>query len=79
MAYAWLRRHPVAATPLVGALKIKHIDGVVDALSLPGEETARLDPDYTPRRDSHCVSGRAMLARASETATGFTALIVALP
>ena len=79
VAYAWLRRHSVVAAPLVGALTIKHIDDAVAALSLTltDDEAARLEADYTPRRDSQGVSDPAMLARASETATGFTASAVA--
>jgi aryl-alcohol dehydrogenase-like predicted oxidoreductase len=81
VAYAWLRRHPVVAAPLVGALKTSHIDDAVAALSLTltDEEAARLEADYTPRRDSQGVSEPAMLAHASEIATGFTASLVARP
>ena len=81
VAYAWLRRHAVVAAPLVGALKTSHIDDAVAAVSLTltDEEAARLEADYTPRRDSQGVSDPAMLARASETATGFTASVFAMP
>lgn len=79
VAYAWLRRHPVVAAPLVGALEVTHIDDAVAALSLTltDDEAARLEADYTPRRDRQGVSDPVTLAHASEMATGFKASILA--
>ncbi len=73
IALAWLRRNPVVAAPIVGALKTKHIDDAVAALSinLTDDEAARLEKPYTPRRDSQGVSDPAVLARGVEAATGF--------
>jgi aryl-alcohol dehydrogenase-like predicted oxidoreductase len=34
IALAWLRRNPVIAAPIVGALKIKHIDDAIAAVSI---------------------------------------------
>jgi 1-deoxyxylulose-5-phosphate synthase len=34
IAFAWLRRHPVVATPIVGALKTKHIDDAMASFSI---------------------------------------------
>ena len=75
IAFAWLRRNPVVAAPLVGALKLKHIDDAIAALSiiLTDDEAARLEAPYTPRRDDQGVSIPAMLARATEAITGFKA------
>jgi aryl-alcohol dehydrogenase-like predicted oxidoreductase len=73
IALAWLRRNPVVAAPIVGALKTKHIDDAVAALSitLSDDETARLEAPYTPRRDTQGVSDPVILGRAVEAATGF--------
>ncbi len=75
IAFAWLRRNPVVAAPIVGALKTTHIDEAIAALSitLTDDEAARLAAPYTPRRDNQGVSDPAMLARATEAATGFKA------
>ena len=73
IALAWLRRSPVVAAPIVGALKTKHIDDAIAALAiaLTDEEAARLEAPYTPRRDQQGVSDPAMLARAAAAVTGF--------
>ncbi len=78
IAIAWLRRHPVVAAPIVGSLKGAHIDEAVAALSikLTGEEAARLEAPYTPRRDSQGSSDPVMLARATEATTGFKTAIL---
>ena len=75
---AWLRRHPVVAAPILGALKTKHIDDALAALSLAltDDEAARLEAPYTPRRDDQGVSDPTMLAHATEAATGFKASAV---
>ena len=79
IALAWLRRNPVVAAPLVGALKAKHIDDAVAALSitLTDDEAARLAAPYTPRIDGQGVSDPAVLHRGMEAATGFKASILA--
>ena len=73
IALAWLRRNPVVAAPILGALRTEHIDDAISALSitLTDDEAARLEAPYTPRRDDQGVSDPAMLARAVEAATGF--------
>ena len=73
IALAWLRRNPVVAAPIVGALKTQHIDDAVAALAvtLTDDETARLEASYTPRQDTQGVSDPAILARAVQAATGF--------
>ena len=73
IALAWLRRSPVVAAPIVGALKTSHIDDAIASLSinLTDDEAARLEAPYTPRLDHQGVSDPAMLARAVEAATGF--------
>lgn len=72
IALAWLRRNPVVAAPILGALKAEHIDDAVASLSiiLTDEEAARLEAPYTPRLDHQGVSDPAVLRRAAETATG---------
>ena len=64
VALAWLRRNPVVATPIVGALKTKHIDDAVAALeiNLTDEEVARLGQPYTPRLDNQSISNPVGLA-----------------
>ena len=73
IALAWLRRNPVVAAPIIGALKTKHIDDAVAslAISVTDDEAARLEAPYTPRRDGQGVSEPALLARAVEATTGF--------
>lgn len=73
IALAWLRRNPVVAAPIIGALQTRHIDDAVAALSitLTDEEAARLEAPYTPRLDSQGASDPAALSRAVEAATGF--------
>lgn len=73
VALAWLQSKPVVAAPIVGALKAKHIDDAIAALSvnLTKEQVARLEAPYTPRMDYQGVSDPMMLARAVEAATGF--------
>jgi aryl-alcohol dehydrogenase-like predicted oxidoreductase len=73
IALAWLHRRSVVAAPIVGALKTKHIDDAVAALSitLTDDEAAKLEAAYTPRRDYQGVSDPAVLARAAAAATGF--------
>lgn len=75
IALAWLRRNPVVAAPIVGALKARHIDDAIAALSiaLTEDEAVRLEAPYTPRLDGQGISDPAMLARAVEAATGFKA------
>ncbi len=73
IALAWLHSKKVVAAPIVGALKAKHIDDAITALSvtLTEEEVAKLELPYTPRVDYQGVSDPAMLARAIESTTGF--------
>jgi 1-deoxyxylulose-5-phosphate synthase len=73
IALAWLRRNPVVAAPIVGALETKHIDDAVAALAitLTDEEVVRLEEPYTPRRDAQGFSTPTQLARAVEAATGY--------
>ena len=73
IAFAWLRRNPAVAAPIMGALKTRHIDHAVAALAitLTNDEAARLETPYTPRLDHQGVSDPAMLARAMEAVTGF--------
>ncbi len=65
IALAWLRRNPVVAAPIVGALKASHIDDAIAALSisLTEDEAARLEAFYTPRGDTQGISDPAVLAR----------------
>jgi aryl-alcohol dehydrogenase-like predicted oxidoreductase len=73
VALAWLRSKSVVAAPIVGALKTKHIDDAIAALSitLTDDEVVSLESPYTPRMDYQGVSDPVMLARAVEAATGF--------
>ncbi len=66
IALAWLRRNPVVAAPIVGALKTSHIDEAIAALSitLTDDEVARLEASYTPRHDPQGISDPVVLARA---------------
>ncbi|MFC4764252.1 aldo/keto reductase [Dyella koreensis] len=75
IALAWLRRNRVVAAPIVGALKTKHIDDAIAALSinLTDDEAKKLEASYTPRLDHQGVSVPALLHRAAEAATGFRA------
>ena len=75
IALAWLRRNPVVAASIVGALKTKHIDDAITALSitLTDDEAARLEAPYTPRQDNQGVSDPTMLAQTTEAVTGFKA------
>jgi aryl-alcohol dehydrogenase-like predicted oxidoreductase len=68
IALAWLRRNPVVAAPIVGALKSQHIDDAVAALSLQlsEEEVDRLEAPYTPREDTQGISDPAELNRRLE-------------
>ncbi|UMM07827.1 aldo/keto reductase [Gluconobacter frateurii] len=73
ISLAWLRRQPVVAASIVGALKPKHIDDAIAALSiaLTDDEAKRLEAPYTPRRDDQGTSDPAALARILETVSGF--------
>ena len=75
IALAWLRRNPIVAAPIVGALKPKHIDDAIAALSivLTDDEAASLEAHYTPRRDFQGMSDTTVLHRMAETVTGFKA------
>ena len=75
IALAWLRRNPVVAAPLAGALKATHIDDAVAALSitLTDDEAARLTAPYGPRVEGQRVSDPVVLHRTMEAATGFKA------
>lgn len=75
VSLAWLRRNPVVVAPLIGALKPKHIDDAVAALSisLTDDEAKRLEEPYTPREDGQSISTPALLHRSIEAATGFKA------
>ncbi|MBO9708162.1 MAG: aldo/keto reductase [Caulobacter sp.] len=79
IALAWLRRNPVVAAPIVGALKAEHIDDAVAALSirLTDEEAKPLTAPYTPRFDGQGVSEPVALRRVMEAATGFKASVLA--
>lgn len=65
IALAWLRRNPVVASPIVGALKTRHIDDAIAALSitLTDEEAARMEAPYTPRIDTQGISDPVILKR----------------
>ena len=73
VALAWLRNKSVVAAPIVGALKAKHIDDAIAALSviLTDDEVANLESPYTSRMDYQGVSDPVMLARGVEATTGF--------
>ena len=73
VAFAWLRRNPVVAAPIVGALKPHHIDDAIAALSitLTDEEAVRLETPYTPRRDFQGISDPVLMARQVEAVLGF--------
>ncbi len=53
ISLAWLRRNPVVAAPIIGALRTSHIDEAIKALSiaLTDDEAERLEAWYTPRVD----------------------------
>ena len=78
IALAWLRHNPVVAAPIVGALKAKHIDDAVAALSitLTEDEAARLAAPYTPRADGQGISNPAILQGGMEATTGFKSSIL---
>lgn len=65
VALAWLRRNPVVAAPIVGALKGSHLDDAIAALSmtLTDEEAASLEAPYTPRLDYQGISDPKILRR----------------
>ena len=73
VAFAWLRRNPTVAAPIVGASRTAHIDDAVASLSidLTADEAAELEAPYTCRLDTQGVSDPAMLIPAMEAATGF--------
>ena len=73
VALAWIRRNPVVAAPIIGALKTKHIDDAIAALdvNLTDEEVATLAEPYTPRLDNQGISDPALLHRGMEATTGF--------
>jgi 1-deoxyxylulose-5-phosphate synthase len=75
ISLAWLRRNPVVAVPIVGALKVHHIADAVAALSitLTDDEAKRLEAPYSPRQDYQGASAPALLHRSMEAATGFSA------
>jgi len=75
IALAWLRSKSVIAAPIVGALKMKHIDDAITALAitLTEAEVARLVSPYTPRMDYQAVSDPVTPPHAIEAATGFKA------
>ena len=70
IALAWLRRHPIVAAPIVGALKLRHIDDAVAALpiKLNDAEAVRLEMPHT-RANTRRVRSRVLL-RGMEAATG---------
>ncbi len=70
---AWLYSKSVVATPIVGALKAKHIDEAITAsgITLNDDEIARLEAPYTPRIDHQSMSDPEVHIRAAEAATGF--------
>lgn len=53
VSLAWLYRNPTVAAPIIGALKTKHIDDALKAISvkLTDEEVQLLETHYTPRID----------------------------
>jgi aryl-alcohol dehydrogenase-like predicted oxidoreductase len=75
ISLAWLHRNPVVAAPIVGTLKPRHIDTAVAAVSitLTDDEAKKLEAPYTPRQDFQGISDPAILHRAVEAATGFSA------
>lgn len=79
VSLAWLRRHPVVAAPIIGALKTRHIDDAIAALSirLTDAEAQLLEAPYTPRLDVQGISNPDQLVRAAEVATGFKASVAA--
>ena len=78
IALAWLRRNKVVAAPIVGALKVKHIDDAVASLSvdLTDEEAKTLEEPYTPRQDYQGISTPSLLRRSIEEVTGFKASVM---
>lgn len=65
IALAWLKRSGVVAAPIIGALKISHIDDAIASLSitLTDDEAAKLEAHYTPRQDTQGISDPKVLAR----------------
>jgi aryl-alcohol dehydrogenase-like predicted oxidoreductase len=50
IALAWLLSKPAVSAPIVGATKLSHVDDAVAALALTlsGDEVARLEAPYRP-------------------------------
>ena len=73
VAFAWLRRHPAVAAPIVGALRTSHVDDAIAslAINLTDDEAAMLEAPYTSRPDNQGVSDPGVLLPAMEAATGF--------
>ena len=73
IALSWLWRNPIVAAPIIGALKTKHIDDALAALSitLTADEVTRLERPYTAKVDYQNISDPVVLIRAAEKATDF--------